>query len=74
MNIQSEYLYLIGITRKDLIDKLGDGCNFYLNTIWTYLLHKNFLGRKTFLVITFENEIVSHVNIIKTYGIINTEL
>ncbi|ASK32321.1 hypothetical protein CEY12_20520 [Chryseobacterium sp. T16E-39] len=72
--MQSEYLNLIGVSKKSLIEKLDDGCNFYPNTTWTYLLHKNVLGRKTFLVITFENEIVSRVNIIKTYGIINTEL
>ncbi|WP_223608316.1 hypothetical protein [Chryseobacterium sp. OSA05B] len=66
--MKNQYKSLIGITKKDLIEKLGDGFNFYPDTIWTYLLHKNFFGRKTFLVITFKDEMVIDVNIIKKYG------
>lgn len=65
------YPDLIGLTKKDLIEKIGDEFNFYPDTIWIYLLNKNFFGRKTYLVIRFDDETVKHVTVKKTYGTIN---
>lgn len=66
--MKSQYDDLLGITKQDLIVKIGDEFNFYPDNIWIYLLHKNFFGRKTFLVIYFENNVIIKFKIKKTYG------
>ncbi|SFN89571.1 hypothetical protein SAMN05421594_4624 [Chryseobacterium oleae] len=62
------YADLIGLTKKDLIKKMGDEFNFYPDTTWIYLLSKSFFGRKTYLIIHFEEEIVKSAEARKTYG------
>lgn len=63
-----QYNDLPGKTKKEVIDRLGDEFNFYPDPIWIYLLHRNFFGRKTYLVIYFEHHMVIRVKIKKTYG------
>ncbi|WP_223608313.1 hypothetical protein [Chryseobacterium sp. OSA05B] len=62
------YTDLIGLTKKDLIEKMGDEFNFYPDSVWIYFLNKNFFGRKTYLIISFEGEIVKNVEARKAYG------
>lgn len=62
------YPDLMGLTKKDLIEKIGDDFNFYPDTIWIYLLNKSFLGKKTYLIIRFDDDIVKNVVVKKTYG------
>lgn len=59
---------LIGLTKKELILRFGDEFNFYPDDLWIYLINKNFLGKKTFLVVLFKDNMVINVNITKTYG------
>lgn len=66
--MKTQYLDLIGTTKKDLVSKMGDEFNFYPDNIWIYLLDKNFMGRKTFLIVSFEKEIIIDVKIKKTFG------
>lgn len=66
-NIKSKYLDLLGITKKEVLLKIGDDFNFYPDPVWIYLLHRNILGKKTFLIITFDTDIVIKVSIKKTY-------
>ncbi|HCA08927.1 MULTISPECIES: hypothetical protein [unclassified Chryseobacterium] len=63
-----QYNDLPGKTKKEVIELLGDEFNFYPDNIWIYLLHRNFFGRKTYLVIYFENNTATHMKIRKTYG------
>ncbi len=57
-----------GMTKKELLLKMGDEFNFYPDNIWIYLYKIGFFGRKTYLVITFENNICVKVQTKKTYG------
>ncbi|KXH83414.1 hypothetical protein [Chryseobacterium kwangjuense] len=66
--MKNKYLHLLGMTKKELILSIGDEFNFYPDSIWIYLVHTSFLGRKTFLMIRFENESVTGVEIKRTYG------
>lgn len=46
---------VIGKTRKDILIQLGDGCNFFPDNRWTYEIRKKWWGKRTVLVIEFEN-------------------
>lgn len=60
--------YLIGCSKKEIIRLLGDGFNFYHNEVWTYELYKTWWGKKTILVVFFQNDTVYKKSIIKKYG------
>lgn len=60
---------LIGKTKKEVLVELGDGFNFYKDREWTYLLKKNWWGRRTVLFIEFDQEdIVIAEYTISKYG------
>nr|WP_315034696.1 hypothetical protein [uncultured Chryseobacterium sp.] len=46
---------IIGKNKKDILTQLGDGFNFYPDSIWTYEIKKTWWGKKTILAIEFEN-------------------
>lgn len=50
---------LIGITRKEVIEKLGESLNSYSDDIWHYELSRTWWGAKTILFLEFENNRVS---------------
>ena len=63
-----EHLALLGKTKDEIIDLLGDEFNFYPESIWHYVLSKTWYGRKKVLYIEFEEGIVIHKSVITTYG------
>lgn len=66
--MKKSYAELTGMTKNELLHEMGDDFNFYPDPVWIYLLHKNFLGRKTFLIVHFEKNIIIKTAIKKTYG------
>lgn len=60
--------FLVGCSKKDVIRELGDGFNFYHDTVWTYELYRTWWGRRTILVLLFQEDIVFKKSIIKKYG------
>ncbi|HCA08930.1 MAG TPA: hypothetical protein DEO71_17285 [Chryseobacterium sp.] len=62
------YSELIGMTKNELLNTMGDDFNFYPDAVWIYLLDKNFLGRKTFLIVRFDQNIIVKTEIKKAYG------
>ena len=52
----SDYQYLIGKEKKEIIEELGAQFNYYHSEIWTYHIKTNWLGRKLYLFVIFENE------------------
>ncbi|MEN5132555.1 hypothetical protein [Elizabethkingia anophelis] len=62
------YNYLIGKDREEILEDLGEGFNFYPDENWFYELKKNWLGKKTVLLIHFNNNIVERIEILKYYG------
>ena len=49
----SDYQYLIGKEKKEIIEELGAQFNYYHSEIWTYHIKTNWLGKKTLPVCYF---------------------
>ncbi len=49
---------LIGKTKNEIFKELGDQFNFFPSNTWIYHLHTNWIGIKTYLIISFDNDIV----------------
>jgi|GEM_PF-599580 len=60
-NISREYL--LGKSKKDILNELGDEFNFYPNNIWTYTLKKCWYGKKKILFLYFEKECIIKIYI-----------
>ena len=59
----SVYSYLIGKDKKSIIEDLGLEFNYYHSEICSYYLRKNWLGRKLYLFVIFENDTVQKIKI-----------
>ena len=66
--LNGKYSELIGLSKKEVLQQLGDGFNFYPDTKWSYILKKYWYGRKKLLFIEFDhNGIVISQYIISEY-------
>ena len=63
-----DYNLLIGKDKNFILEKIGDGFNFYPDDTWVYDIKVSWWGRKTALVILFSRSIVERVAIAKYYG------
>ncbi|MGE8555493.1 MAG: hypothetical protein ACN6OB_16360 [Chryseobacterium jejuense] len=45
---------LIGLTKKEVVARLGNGFNFYPDNQWSYILKRYWYGRKEVLYIDFD--------------------
>jgi len=71
---ENQYGYLLDLSKKRVIELLGQEFNFYPADTWTYVLEIKRFYRKTVMIIFFENEKVSTIKIKKMYGKISTKL
>jgi len=60
-----QYDYLVGQDKSSIVKILGQEGNIYNSEIWTYFLKNDWLGRKLFLIVTFEYEKVVRIKIDK---------
>ena len=65
--LEISQLSLLGKTKKEVLAILGDGFNFYPDNVWTYELGKNWLGKKSVLVVSFKDDILKSKVIKTTY-------
>lgn len=68
MNEKHKFKYLIGKTKKEVSEELGQDFNFYPADFWFYILSKNWLGRIKILLLYFKDEKVYEIKIKITYG------
>jgi len=68
MTDQKQYSEMLGKTKEE-ISKIwvNNELNYYPASAWTYILKTNWLGKKTFLVIYFENDVVVQTEIRKGF-------
>jgi len=68
MTDQKKHSEMLGKTKAE-ISKIwtNNVFNYYQANVWTYKLKSNWLGTKTFLIICFENDIVIHTEIRKSF-------
>ncbi|WP_045495993.1 hypothetical protein [Chryseobacterium sp. StRB126] len=45
---------LIGLSKKEVVVRLGNGFNFYPDNQWSYILKRYWYGRKKVLYIDFD--------------------
>lgn len=58
--MKSSYDHLIGKTKKEIIQEIGEEFNFYPAHVWTYTIKKKWFYKNTVLHIYFDGEIVIH--------------
>ncbi|WPO81294.1 hypothetical protein SD427_11020 [Chryseobacterium sp. JJR-5R] len=63
----SEYKYLIGKSKQQVMLEMGNQMNHYPFDVWIYELKTNWLGQKVSLLISFENETVCDVSITRSW-------
>lgn len=61
--IKIEHSLLVGKTKNEILDLLGDEFNFYPENVWYYVLSRNWYGRKKVLYLEFEDDIVTRKSI-----------
>ncbi|NML72192.1 hypothetical protein HHL23_20725 [Chryseobacterium sp. RP-3-3] len=72
MNKVYEYNYDIGKSMQQIMAEIGNQFNDYHSNIWNCHIKTNFLGKKTVLILFFEDEKVYKIRVRKTYGKIKT--
>jgi hypothetical protein len=63
----SMHQHLIGMTKKEVFRIQGDEFNHYPLNSWTYYLRADWIGRKVYLIVKFENNRVIEVKIVKSW-------
>ena len=58
---QLNYDHLLGKRKDEVLKELGEGFNYYPDDVWTYVLKKNWWGKKTALLLKFDGD-----NVIQT--------
>lgn len=74
MKLKHQYDHLLNQDKEKITELLGQEFNFYPSNSWTYTLETGKFGRKTILILFFDNEKVSKIEIKKMYGKISTGL
>lgn len=62
------YQKLVGMTKESVVSEIGTELNYYPSDKWFYELKTNWMGRITYLIIYFENDIVEDVRVKKSFG------
>ncbi|MDR2230134.1 MAG: hypothetical protein LBE39_11765 [Flavobacteriaceae bacterium] len=60
---RQNYGALRGMNKKNILNTLGEGFNFYPRDIWTYDIQKTWWGKKTVVLLIFREEVVETVEI-----------
>lgn len=47
---------LLNKSKKEIINELGDGFNFYPDQVWYYALSRNWWGRRKILFVEFDEK------------------
>lgn len=59
-----DFKYLLGKSKSQIVEEMGQEYNYYPSHKWSYFLKKKWWGRSLYLIIHFnKNEEVSEVNI-----------
>lgn len=67
MDIESEYHYLLTKTKQQIIAGMGNEFDYHSTDIWIYLLKTNWWGKKTYILIYFDDNKVKNIKIKKTF-------
>ncbi len=62
-----EYIHLLGKTKKEIIQEMGDEYNHYPAETWTYLLKRNWLRQRKILILYFGDHWVEKIKVCYTW-------
>ncbi|MDX8569364.1 hypothetical protein OZ668_15290 [Elizabethkingia sp. HX XZB] len=63
-NNTANYNNLLGKTKKEIIESLGEEFNYYPDNLWVYEIYRSWWGKKTVLLLNFDEEgILKKINI-----------
>ncbi|WP_345988948.1 hypothetical protein AAEU33_16645 [Chryseobacterium sp. Chry.R1] len=65
--MKEKFKHLLGKTRREIVEEIGDGFNFPHNEIWTYEVGKTWIGRRIILSIRFKNKKASEIAFYKSF-------
>ncbi|MEN5133240.1 hypothetical protein [Elizabethkingia anophelis] len=60
---QYNYDHLLGKKKDEVLKELGEEFNYYPDDVWTYILKKNWWGKKTALLLKFDGDEVIQTKI-----------
>ncbi|HAY3544963.1 hypothetical protein HZQ28_17465 [Elizabethkingia anophelis] len=66
-NTDNVYSALIGMTKKQVVETLGEGYNYYPDDLWIYEICKTWWGKKSVLLLNFNKENILEKTDIKNY-------
>ncbi|WP_407517831.1 hypothetical protein [Elizabethkingia anophelis] len=66
-NNDSVYSALLGMTKRQVIETLGEGFNYYPDDLWIYEISKTWWGKKTVLLLSFDQEDILEETDTKSY-------
>lgn len=66
MKLES-YSHLVGKSRNQIKQEMGDGFNFFKDRIWTYEIGKTWIGKRIILAITFKEDKADAVRLFKSF-------
>ncbi|SIP86329.1 hypothetical protein SAMN05880574_10150 [Chryseobacterium sp. RU37D] len=64
------YSHLMGKTRREIVKEIGgtfNGFNYFRSKTWTYEVGKTWLGKRIILSLTFKDERVSEIILLKSF-------
>ncbi|RNA62230.1 hypothetical protein D1631_09940 [Chryseobacterium nematophagum] len=64
---REDFNNLLGKSRHEIKGEIGDGFNYFMNPVWTYEVERTWFGRRTILMVTFDDEVVSEIDLLKTF-------
>ncbi|WP_288790348.1 hypothetical protein [uncultured Elizabethkingia sp.] len=66
-NTDTAYNALIGMTKKQVVETLGEGFNYYPDDLWVYEINKTWWGKKSVLLLSFNKENILEKTDFKNY-------
>ncbi|WP_415327032.1 hypothetical protein [Chryseobacterium sp. MMS23-Vi53] len=67
---KENYNHLMGKTRREIMREVGDSFNnfnYFKSKTWTYEIGKTWIGKKIILSLTFTDEKVSEIILLKSF-------
>ncbi|ASW76390.1 hypothetical protein IQ37_17875 [Chryseobacterium piperi] len=65
--MKEKFNHLLGKTRHEITQEIGDGFNYFKSDIWTYELGRTWIGKRIILSIKFKDKKASEISISKSF-------
>ncbi|MBK1896276.1 hypothetical protein JHL15_10970 [Chryseobacterium sp. YIM B02567] len=65
--MKEKFKHLLGKTREEIAQEIGDGFNYPENEVWTYEVGRTWIGRRIILSITFKGKKAAEIAFFKSF-------